>query len=162
MRKRIYATLAALLLVLGMSVSGAQPAQAATINGCNGESVCLYNWVNHNRPGGFWQRTFTDLLGSPNACTNLTNHYWHNGGIVDNTASSMYINREAWSSRIYRVTFYNWANCNSAGEFIAYGSPPNYLVSEPSLATLNDCDAGWCTSNWHANLKITSIQIWIE
>lgn len=159
------AILAAVAMSLGISMSVATPAQAATINGCDAYYVCLYDWINNNYASGFWQRSVTAISaqadGGVSNCLNLNDHYWHDlNGRPNNTASSLIINGSTSAGGTLTVAFRENL-CGGGGEELIYQMPRNGLAIEQNLASSSKdpfCYNFTCPWNWYD--RISSIRIY--
>lgn len=164
---KIAAALAGALVML----AGAVPASAgpvkplATLNGCDPNNICLYDWTNNNYSSGFWQRTYVQIQNSNDGapdCVNLSNHQWHDlAGSPNNTASSLTIN---WSSGPTRkITFYDSSNCGAQGGYsYGYYATGNTTVIETNLANTNRpaCNFGACSLNWYDRISSVKVENW--
>jgi hypothetical protein len=121
--KRVFAGLLVLMASVALGLSAARPAMAngQSANGCNDVGatnirVCLYNSVGFSKATGFWQRDYNSVGG---VCQNLSNHTWHTGGTVNNTASSLIISNGTLPDGYrWRVRFYDHVNCSSANGYL--------------------------------------------
>lgn len=160
---KIAAALAGALVVL----AGAVPATAgpvkplATINGCDPNNVCLYDWTGTNYASGFWQRTFTQIANSNDGapdCINLSNHQWHDlNGSPNNTASSLIINMASGTSP-KKITFYDSASCGGTyyyGYFVSTGS--TRIESNMASTSRPECNFGYCTLSWYDRVSSVSV-----
>lgn len=152
--KRILAGLLAALLGVGLGMSAALPASAnGAGHGCNdvgitNTRICLYNWIDFNTSGGFWQR---DLATVHQNCVNLANHSWHNGGSVNDATSSFIVTvGTVPTNTTFHVRFYNWTNCSSASGYIDH-----YADRSGEYLAWDTMVSGW-------NDHIGSVQIFLE
>lgn len=109
---------AAALLVSLLGVgAAASPARAATVQGCPGQSLCLY------QAQGFaqerWQTSLNNVYQHTNMCLNIPNAQWSNGTPVADNAGSLVVNNNDPASPwiYYNVYVHNWANCNGGGGY---------------------------------------------
>lgn len=140
------------------------PAQASTINGCNDNGVCLYDWTGYNYNSGFFQRSMADITatndGGVAGCMNLNTKQWHDlNGSPNNTASSLYINANLPNGTVRWVTFRENL-CGGGGSELVYRVEGSYLVAENNLAEAtkdNACYNYTCPWNWFD--RISSIKV---
>lgn len=162
MRKILSLFMGLMLVLAGVTVA-ASPAQAATINGCQVNNVCLYDWINNNYASGFWQRNgaylSTGTDGGVSGCTNLASHQWHDlDGSPNGTASSLMINWGPIGGAVRRIEFFDYFGCGAGGGYsFYYLIASTELVTEVNLNDLNYCDAGSCGLAWEN--RISSIRL---
>ncbi len=160
--KKVAAVLSFVVLFLTMFSA---PAQAATINGCKDNNVCLYDWINNNYASGFWQRSISAIHDSNDGgvanCMNLNDMQWHDlNGSPNNTASSLYINLNNPGYGPYYVTFRENL-CGGGGAELIYQVPGSYLVVENNLAEATKDSACYnytCSWNWYDRISSIKVQ----
>jgi hypothetical protein len=160
--KRIIGVLAFIALALGLASA---PAQAATINGCDENNVCLYDWINANYASGFWQRPIatmrTNSDGGVTGCTNLSNHQWHDlDGSPNGTASSGLINRSDQGAQSYRVDYYDYLSCSPSGPSFSIIAGVGELVINNNFNSLSTCDLGQCSYAWENRVSSIKVTYW--
>lgn len=148
MLKKLLAALAALLATVTLT---AAPAQAAPLQGCADNAICLYQWTGYG--ASKWQSSFYNLSIQTNDCVNLTSPpaYWASDGqkVWDNSGSMVINATGSYGSNVY-LTVYDWANCNNDGSFNSY--PANM---DTTLSNLSNYQ--WQTGDMYH--RITSIRI---
>ena len=151
--RRTLAGLLTAMLGVGAGLSAAQPAAAAAA-GCNDVGmtnvrVCLYDSKGWDTADGFWQR---DLATVNQTCVNLSRHSWHNGGPVNDAASSIYIKASPVPVNTkFRVRIYDWTNCSSANGYV------DWVFTNTNAPSAEGEDIGWM---W--NDAIGSVQIFVQ
>ncbi|PRY18680.1 hypothetical protein [Pseudosporangium ferrugineum] len=134
--RRILTGLLAAVLGLTVGLFAAQPASAngaghscADTDG-TGVRICLYNFPEYIAGLGYWQRSHAQIGGT---CQNLSQHTFTTGGTVNNATSSYIISAGNLPPFSYwRVRFYDWVNCASAGGYVdkyVTSNGGNYMYS---------------------------------
>lgn len=123
MKNRFLAALAAFVMALGVSLSGAAPAQAAFGGVCAGNSICLYQWTGLGAQveGDRWQSSYNNIISNHGGCLNLGNATWDNGTLVRDNSGSLMWKTTVSGYQNYAITVFNWAGCNSSGPFRVIG-----------------------------------------
>lgn len=144
MRRFLAGLAVAVTTVTGLTVAGGSPAQAAGWTDCpatpanDSGFVCL--WEGPYYTGARWQakkdKLFTGRAGGVEGCYNLSGSAYTNGNPVPNTASSWAIRpATGFYGNGYQVVFFEWIDCNPAGNHRAYVNNQAYAVND--LSTLN-------------------------
>ncbi|MCY1139071.1 peptidase inhibitor family I36 protein [Actinoplanes sp. Pm04-4] len=105
--RQIFSALAVVALVLLGTVSGANPAQAATA--CPNNFFCLYHWVDQG--GGRWQIENDGIL--EDKCVNLNGSRYTDGDVVAGTSASL-INNTNSDDSINNIVLYSNSNCTGS------------------------------------------------
>lgn len=158
LRLAIASFISALMLAAGFTV--ATPAQAAFGGLCSANSFCLYQWtglgaqVENNR----WQSSYGNFIGHSGGCIDLSGPTWANGTPVNNNSGSLMWRTTVGGWEQYAITVFNWANCNTAGqwEVIGYLGSAGSQFSYDNLSNYDYSDSGSAITLYHT---ISSISI---
>lgn len=120
MAKKIAATLAALIVVLGTTLALAGPASAASGDCPNGK---FCTWNNENYSGTRWEWSVGTIRSLPNGCLNVT-------ASANNNADSLY-NRAGLVNTVLRI--HNNSNCSDSGLSITTGQLDARLDWSPGI-----------------------------
>jgi len=121
-------------------------------------AVCLYNWIDWEKGGGFWRRTFAELGSYSRNCASLQNHYWDIGGVVyDDPPSSFVAHQRGGANRVIRL--HDWVGCNVAGGYVDMYVPVGGLSQDNNLSTTVAANNG--SQNYNPNWynRTSSIQL---
>jgi len=148
--KRAFAALAASIVVGFGLAATATPAQAAFGGYCAADAFCAYQWTGLGAQveGDRWQSTYFNFTVAHDGCINLAGATWDNGTPVnDNTGSLMWYTQSSGYTQ-YAITVFNWANCNTSGQWKVIGylgaagstfnmdNLNNYTYQSPAGSTL--------------------------
>ena len=126
------------LLAIGIVISPASPALAATYHSCISGSVCLYQWTNFtgpNGPGGRYQVAMSNIWHDPTGCWDIL-AWWPNSTPVRGNSWS-FVSNPAGSIQgpDWRLHFYTGADCTGtdAAVSLSYETENSHL-SAPFVA----------------------------
>lgn len=132
--KRLAVVFAAALILTGGAATA--PAHAAFGGVCNGNAFCAYQWTGLGAQvaNDRWQSSYTNIINNHGGCINLAGATWDNGTAVnDNTGSLMWNTVDSGYDQ-YAITVFNWANCNTSGQWKVIG----YLGGALSMYSLDN------------------------
>jgi hypothetical protein len=146
--KKLLSLLTVPLLVVAVLFGTVSPASASTQHGCADNTVCLYQAEEYQQD--IWHSSFYNFSLHTNGCINMSPATWSNGTPVNDNSAGIVINPTNAQTDL-RVEWFDWVNCNDAGQTETVYAGGNSLTAIPAFGPAPD---------WRH--RVTSIRVYVE